>query len=66
MPRLLLQFHPVGRGRALILARRDRAGELHRAAVQQELFRERRLAGVRMRDDGEGRRREISRFIVCI
>lgn len=32
---------------------RDRAGQLHRAAVQQKLFRQRRFAGVRMRNDGE-------------
>ena len=50
---LLLQFHPVGGRRALVLARGDRAGELHRAAVKQELFRQRGLARVRMRDDGE-------------
>ena len=50
---LLFQLHPVGRGGALVLARGDRAGELHRAAVKQELLRQRGLARVRMRDDGE-------------
>ena len=50
---LLFQFHPVGRGGALVFARGDRAGELHRAAVKQQLFRKRGLARVRMRDDGE-------------
>src|ERR1035441_9593352 len=50
---LLFQFHPIGGRRALVLARGDRAGELHRAAVKQELFRQRGLARVRMRDDGE-------------
>ena len=50
---LALQFHPVRSGGALIFAGRDRAGQLHRAAVKQELLRQRRFAGVRMRDDGE-------------
>ncbi len=48
---LPLQLHPVGSGGALVLARRDGAGELHRAAVEQELFRQRGLARVRMRND---------------
>ena len=50
---LLFQFHPVARRGALVLARGHGAGELHRAAVKQQLFRQRRLAGVRMRNDGE-------------
>ncbi len=50
---LLFQLHPVGRRGALVFARGDRAGELHRAAVKQELLRQRGLARVRMRDDGE-------------
>ena len=50
---LLLQLHPVGGRGALVLAGGHRAGELHRPAVQQELFRERGLARVRMRDNGE-------------
>ena len=50
---LLLQLHPVGGGGALVLARGHGAGELHGTAVEQELFGERRLAGIRMRDDGE-------------
>ena len=50
---LFFQFHPVGGGGALVFAGGDRAGELHGAAVQQQLFRQRRLARVRMRDDGE-------------
>jgi hypothetical protein len=38
----------------LLAARLDRAGGLDRAAEQQQLFRQRRLAGVRMRDDRKG------------
>ena len=48
---LLFELHPVrdrvARGRLAL----DRAGELDGPAVQQQLFRERRLAGVRVRDD---------------
>ena len=48
---LLFKLHPVrdrvARGRLAL----DRAGELDRSAVQQQFFRERRLAGVRVRDD---------------
>ena len=40
-----------------VLAGGDRAGQLDRAAVEQQLFRQRRLAGVRVRDDGERARR---------
>ena len=50
---LALQFHPVGGGGALVLARGNGAGEVHRAAVEQQLLRERGLARVRMRDDGK-------------
>ena len=50
---LAFELHPVGRGGALIFARGDRAGELHRATIEQELFGERRFAGVGMRDDGK-------------
>ena len=50
---LPFQLHPVGAGGALVFARGNRAGELHRAAVQQQLFRQRGLARVRMRNDGE-------------
>ena len=52
-PALALQLHPVGRGGLLVFARRHRPGELHRAAVEQQLLGQRRLARVRMRDDGE-------------
>ena len=51
---LLFQRHPVGGGVARGLARLDRAGHLDRAAEQQQLFGQRGLAGVGMRDDGEG------------
>ena len=51
---LLFELHPVrdrvARGRLAL----DRAGELDGPAVQQQLFRERRLAGVRVRDDRKG------------
>ena len=48
---LLLEAHPV-RGRvARRLAPLDRAGHLDRAAEQQQLLGQRRLAGVRVRDD---------------
>ncbi len=50
---LLLQFHPVRRGGALVFARGHRAGELHRAAVEQEFFRQRGFSRVWMRDDGK-------------
>jgi hypothetical protein len=50
---LLLDLHPVGSGVARSLARLDAARDVDRAGVQQELFRERGLARVRMRDDGE-------------
>ena len=51
---LLFELHPVrdrvARGRLAL----DRSGELDGPAVQQQLFRERRLAGVRVRDDRKG------------
>ena len=50
---LLLDLHPVGRRVARALARLDGAGQLDRAAVQQQLLGQRRLAGVRVRDDRE-------------
>ena len=49
----LFQLHPVGRGGALVFAGGNRAGELHGATIKQQLLRERGLARVRMRDDGE-------------
>jgi hypothetical protein len=50
---LLLDFHPVGGRVPLALARFHRPGHLDRAAVQQQLLGERRLARVRVRDDRE-------------
>ena len=50
---LFFQFHPVGRRGALIFARGHGAGELHRAAVKQQLLRQRGFARVGMRNDGE-------------
>ena len=53
-PPLLLQRHPVGRGMAAGLTTLDRPGELDRAAEQQKLFSQRRLAGVGMRNNRKG------------
>ena len=50
-PALFFQLHPVGGRRTLILARRDAAGELQSATVEQEFFRQRRFAGIRVRND---------------
>ena len=47
---LLFDLHPVGLGRALTLAL-DLARLGDRPAVKQELFRQRGLTGVRVRDD---------------
>src|SRR5690606_28507116 len=50
---LLLEFHPV-RGRVpRCPPRLDRACEVDRAAVEQQLFRQCRLPGVPVTDDGE-------------
>jgi len=51
---LLFNLHPVGRGVAGGLAAFDRAGHLDGASEQKKLFRERRLAGVRVGNDGKG------------
>ena len=51
---LLLDPHPVGPGADAVLLGLDLAGELDRAAEQQQLLGQRRLARVGMRDDGEG------------
>jgi hypothetical protein len=51
---LTLQLHPVGGRRALLLAGGYGAGQLHRAAIEQELLSQRGLAGVWMRDDRKG------------
>jgi len=46
--------HPVRACAPLLAARTNRARHLNRPAEQQELLGEGRLAGVGMRDDGEG------------
>jgi len=52
---LALELHPVARRvAARVPARLDRAREMDRAAVEEQLLRERRLARVRMRNDREG------------
>ena len=51
---LALDLHPVRAGLDAILLGLDLAGELDGAAEQQQLFRQRRLAGVRVGDDREG------------
>jgi hypothetical protein len=50
---LLFQRHPVGRRVSRRLAPFDCAGELDRAAEQQQFLRQRGFAGVRMGNDGE-------------
>ena len=51
---LLFDLHPVGNRVARVLFALDGAGELNGAAVQEEFFRKRRFAGVRMRNDRKG------------
>ena len=51
---LLFQFHPIACRGPLVAARGDTAGQLHGPTVKEELFGQRRLARVRMRNDGEG------------
>ena len=51
---LTLERHPVAGRVALGAPLLHRPGQAHRAAVEQQLFGERRLARVRVRDDGEG------------
>ncbi len=50
---LLLDLHPVRRRVPRALARLDGAGHLDRAAEEQQLLGQRRLARVRVRDDRE-------------
>jgi hypothetical protein len=50
-PALPLQLHPVGGDMPLGAARLHRPGEVDGAAVEEQLLGERRLPGVRMRDD---------------
>ena len=54
MPRCCSSAHPVGGRVARGLAALDGAGQLDRAAEQQQLLGERGLAGVGVRNDGEG------------
>jgi hypothetical protein len=49
-----LDAHPVGAGLATIGLGAHFAGELNRAAEQEQLFSQRRLARVRVRNDREG------------
>ena len=51
---MLLEFHPVGGGGALVFSGRDGAGEMDGVAVKEEFFRERGLTRVRVRNDREG------------
>ena len=51
---LAFERHPVAGRVALGAPLLDRAGEADRAAVEQQLLGQRRLAGVRVGDDGEG------------
>ena len=51
---LALDRHPVGARAPPLAARPHRARHADGAALQQQLFRQRRLAGVGMRDDREG------------
>ena len=63
---LLLQPHPVGGGVARGLAALHGAGQLDRAAEQQQLLGQRGLAGVRMRDDGEGAPRAATSSVTAL
>jgi hypothetical protein len=51
---LLLDLHPVRAGTAGLPTRLHLAGEMDRAAEQQELFGQRGLAGIGVRNDREG------------
>ena len=53
-PAFTLNRHPVGTGVDPVLLGFDFAGKLDRAAKQQQLFRQCRLARIRMGDDGKG------------
>ena len=50
----LLNRHPIGGRVATIALGTHGAGRVHRASIEQELFGQGGLAGIRMRDDGEG------------
>jgi len=51
---LALDLHPVRAGAPLLAARPHRAGGADRPAGQQQVLGQGGLAGVRVRDDGEG------------
>ena len=51
---LALDLHPVGTGVAPLALGLDLAGQIDRAAEQQQFFGQRGLAGVGMRDDRKG------------
>ncbi len=51
---LLFELHPVGRGVTAGFAAANGARKLNRSRIQQQLFRQRRLARVGVRDDREG------------
>ena len=48
------QLHPVGSRGPLVLAGRDRTGQLHGTAIQQEFLRQRGFAGVRVGNNRKG------------
>jgi hypothetical protein len=50
----LLDLHPVGARAPALAARLDGARQMDGAAQKQQLLGQRRLAGIGMRDDGEG------------
>ena len=50
---LFFNFHPVRHGGTGVLFALDHAGLVDGSAVEQELFRQSSLAGVRMGDDGK-------------
>ena len=52
-PALLFDLHPVGTRAPALAARAHRARLLDGAPAQQQLFRQRRLARIGMRDDGK-------------
>ena len=53
-PALAFDLHPVRPGPAVLATGPHRAGRADRAARQQQVLGQRRLAGVRVGDDGEG------------
>ena len=51
---LLFHLHPVGGGGTLVFLRGDGAGQLERAAVEEEFFRQGRFPRIGVGDDREG------------